>query len=213
MKAHKENSTPCNNKKHWLDYAIFGTAFVAAVGGIVAVWFTWSQVQIAEDTAKRQLRAYLSVSVSPNALQNFGEGKTARVQGVIENVGLTPAYKATWVAGLNVAEKTPAFQLAYQGCKTIMKQPDVAEWFIAKQPAFAEKSRPEPITKKEMENIEAGRGAVYFTGRICYLDIYEEVQAIDFCIYWDWDHDQNRVRSNGTYCRHSNGPPEKKTTL
>lgn len=213
MKPCNKYSNPCNNKKHWLDYAIFTTAFLAALGGIAAACFTWKQVRIAEDTAKKQLRAYLSVSVPPNALQNFGEGKTAHVQGIIENGGLTPAYKATWMAGINVSENTPSFQMAYKDCNTIMTQTDVAEWFIGKQSVFPDKDRLVPFSKNEIENIEAGKGAVYFTGRTCYLDIFDEVQAIDFCIYWDWDRDKNRLRSTGSYCRHSNGPPEKKTTF
>ena len=177
-----------------------------------AAIFMWQQVGIAEDTGKKQLRAYLSVSVPPKGLQNFGEGKIAHVQGIIENVGLTPAYKAGWMAGINVADNTPSFGVAYQECNTIMRQAGVAEWLISKKPVYPDKDRTAAFSKKEVEDIEAGKAAVYFSGRVCYLDIFEEVQAIDFCIYWDWDRTKNSLRSDGTYCQHSNGPPGRKTT-
>lgn len=209
---HYELSKPCTEKKHWLDYAVFVAAFIAALGGIAAAGFTWKQVWIAEDTSKKQLRAYLSVRVPPSALQNFGEGKTAHIQGIIDNIGETPAYKAAWMSGINVSENTMKIRFAYNDCNTIMSQADIAEWFIAKQPAFPDKDRSVPFSKKEVDDIEAGKAAVYFNGRVCYLDIFEEVQAVDFCIYWDWDRNKNRLRSEGTYCRHSNGPPEKKST-
>ena len=200
------------NKKHWLEYATFTVFTLGSIAALFAAGFTFWQAWIAKDTEKRQLRAYLSISVPLNALDNFGEGKTAHVKGIIENMGQTPAYKTTWMAGINVAENTPKIQFAYNDCNMIMSQVDVAEWLVAKQPAFPDKDRTVPFSKKEVDSIESGKAAIYFNGRVCYRDIFEEEQSIDFCIYWDWDRNKNRLHSNGTYCRHGNGPPEKKST-
>lgn len=196
------------HKKHLLDYVTVIVASVAAVAALVAAGFSWWQASIAQDTAKRQLRAYLAVSVPDNALHNFGEGKKALVQGILDNMGETPAYKAGWMAGVNVQENTEEIRWAYDSCATIMKQPGSSEWFIGKKPSFPDKERKTPFTKKEIDEIMASKAAIYFHGRVCYLDIFEETQALDFCIFWDWDRNNNRLNTVGTFCRHGNGPPE-----
>lgn len=94
----------CRNKKnkHWLDYAVFVAAILAAIGGIGAAGFTWwqasiarDQLEVAQDTAKRQLRAYVHVqSAKPKDICD-GCFPTAAI--TLKNSGQTPAYD--WQAG------------------------------------------------------------------------------------------------------------------
>lgn len=192
---------------------MFIVLFLAFVAASAAAVFTGFQAWIVQDTAKRQLRAYLNVRVPPNALRNFGEGKIAHVQGIFENSGQTPAYRATWKSGINVSEFRLRGPLSIEiDCQTIMSQSNSAEWFVEKQPVFPWKERDRPFTTKEVQDIQARKAAVYFQGRVCYLDIFEEVQVVDFCIYWAWDGSKNHLDRAGTYCRYGNGPPQEKSS-
>ena len=56
---------------------------------VCAASFTLWQAMSARDTDKRQLRAY--VIVRSQELQKFGQGEVGHVQGIVENVGQTPA--------------------------------------------------------------------------------------------------------------------------
>jgi hypothetical protein len=138
-----------------LDSCVFGAAITAAIATGFAAWFTHQQVGIAEDTAQRQLRAYLSVSLVSNALQNFGEGKVAHVQGKYENMGQTPAYKVKWQSGINVLRNTGTADIAYGDCSIITSSPEGSSGYLTRTPIYPDKDRPMPFSKGEIEPISA----------------------------------------------------------
>ena len=75
----------CQNKKHWLEYATFGGALVAAIAAVAAAGFTWYQASIAQDTAKQQLRGYLVIG--SNDIPKLAEGIQPFVKVTIQNMG------------------------------------------------------------------------------------------------------------------------------
>jgi hypothetical protein len=52
---------PEKSNKHWLDHAIFWAAVIAALSGTAAAGFTGWQAAIAKDTARKDLRAWVTV--------------------------------------------------------------------------------------------------------------------------------------------------------
>lgn len=87
-------------KKHWLDYAVFMAAFVAAIGGMAAAVFTGWQAWIAKDTAERQLRAY--IASTPDWIYEFSETIPVQIRYTLSNHGQTPAYKFAHAAVVEI---------------------------------------------------------------------------------------------------------------
>ena len=111
-----------DNTKHWLEYLTAISALIAATAAIFAAIFSGLQASVANDTERRQLRAYVNIG-SKDELSNFVENGKAHVQGVAENVGQTPVYDATWVSGINVLP-TSGQRFSYSSCEQIMRSAD-----------------------------------------------------------------------------------------
>jgi hypothetical protein len=150
---------------------------------VCAASFTLWQAMNARDTAKRQLRAY--VIVRSQELQKFGQGEVGHVQGIVENVGQTPVYNATWRSGINVAEYPMTGDIGYPNCRDIEKESSTPTWFFGRI-SYPDKDRDRPFTPDEVTRIQAGRAAAYFHGRFCYHDIFGELRRTDFCMFWAW---------------------------
>jgi hypothetical protein len=125
-------------------------------------------------------------------------------------MGQTPAYKVKWQSGINVLRNTGTADIAYGDCSIITSSPEGSSGYLTRTPIYPDKDRPMPFSKGEIERIQAGMDAIYFSGRVCYRDIYDEAQLVDFCMYWAWDRSKGRLDTDGTYCRNRNGPPEMK---
>jgi hypothetical protein len=83
---------PNGEGKHPLEYAIFFLVVITAVATGFAAYYTHNQWITAEDTAKRQLRAY--VFFRPHGHFKLPEvGAPMEIPVPIRNYGPTPAYK------------------------------------------------------------------------------------------------------------------------
>lgn len=139
------------------------------------------QAAIAEDTEKRQLRAYV---IFTNAVADLPKENTIpTVHSVFDNIGQTPAYRASWTSGINVVP-TGLNILQTADCRSVIDAADARLWYFGKQ-FFPFKERVgSPYTKEEMDVITNGIAQISFTGRLCYEDIFREVHHIDFCVSW-----------------------------
>jgi hypothetical protein len=79
----KQHTTEPAKKPIWLEMAIFGVALAAFCA-------TALQAYIANDTEKRQLRAY--VGLIPGELESFGDADKQKFSLIRKNHGATPAY-------------------------------------------------------------------------------------------------------------------------
>ena len=70
--------------------------------------------------------------------------------------------------------------------RSVTPDPKAGKWFIGtpKRPGIARES---PLTAAEVDAIKGGKSAIYFHGRVCYRDIFNEPHRTDFCLYWKWD--------------------------
>jgi len=145
---------------------------------------TAEALDVAKDTEKRQLRAYL-VFGDMN-VKHFGVGNKPIIKGFIENMGQTPAHDAGWISGINVNSLTAPTPSTWPDCDTITKSPHHPKWPIAKKaPVF--KERQAAFTADEVQRIHNGDAAIYLVGRLCYRDIFEDSHFTDFCMYWKWE--------------------------
>jgi hypothetical protein len=102
--AHKDDAN--QGRKHWLEYATAGFAFVAALGSISAViigYWQWSAMTesnlINRVSGERQARAYLDIFVAAIEPQHSDAGDAIGARVTMRNSGPTPAYEErSWIA-------------------------------------------------------------------------------------------------------------------
>lgn len=145
---------------------------------------TQDALSIAKDTERRQLRAYLVIGRME--ILRFGVGNMAHVEGVIENIGQTPAHDAGWQSGINLFDLRAQPTFTYDDCTSLRKSSEYPRWSLGKN-AAVEKDRRTVFTADEIKLVQDSTAAVYFHGRLCYLDIFEEEHLTDFCMYWKWE--------------------------
>jgi hypothetical protein len=186
------------DKRFRFRLTIFGGAVIAAIIAAFAAGYPGWENYIAQEAAKRQLRAYIDVRTK--GMSNIEEGIMPRVHDSFHNIGRTPAYDNGSSSHIAVAEYPLSHTLISEECSHAGTSPKASKWFVGKV------SRPEtvrelPFTAGEIEDIKAGKAAVYFHGRVCYRDIFNESHRTDFCTFWKWD--AGRF-SPGLYCDRGN---------
>ncbi|MCC2642586.1 MAG: hypothetical protein K0S45_2999 [Nitrospira sp.] len=186
------------DKRFRLTLAIFWGAVLAAIIAALTAGYPGWQNYMAQEGAKRQLRAYIAVRTQ--GIATLEEGIKARVHDSFHNIGQTPAYDKGSSSHITVAEYPLSHTLVNDECSDAATSPKASKWFVGKI------SRPEtvrelPFTAGEIEDIKAGKAAVYLHGRACYGDIFNESHQTDFCLYWKWD--AGRL-SPGLYCDQGN---------
>jgi hypothetical protein len=176
----KESS---ESDKHWLDYATAIFAFIAAVGAIFAAIFSGWQASVAEDTEKRQLRAYVIVKSAAFAKDDSGKlkfgrqypgGKELLIYYTVSNEGVTPAYDV-------FRQITVEYPFAN---RFNFDYTDGTAAYVSKEHTFG------PIitrafSDEEVSDIlkggEDGGKLLVFAGRITYKDIFERPWPTFFC--------------------------------
>ena len=202
MQPYSADQGPDGEDDKWyrLRLAIFGAAVIAAVIGAFVAGFPGWQSYIAQDTARRQLRAY--IVVRPTHIATVQEGIMPRIQSIVENIGQTPAYNGGSISHLTVADYPLTKKFIHDDCPTVMTMtnPKSNKWFVGKvaQPATM---RDTSFTPGEITAIKDGQAAVYFHGRVCYRDLFNESHRTNFCLYWKW---QAGKMSPGLYCDQGN---------
>lgn len=197
--ASPPHSSPnAEDKQFRVKLTIFWVGVIAAIIAAFAVGYPGWENYIAQEAAKRQLRAY--IDVRPKGMTTIDEGIMPRVHDSFQNIGRTPAYDDGAFSRLTVAEYPLINKLVNDECSHVSTNPKASKWFIGKA------SRPEivregPFTASEVEAIKGGKAAVYLHGRVCYRDIFNESHRTDFCLYWKWV--AGRV-SPGLYCDQGN---------
>jgi len=170
---------------------------ITALATIAIAWFTWSlrrstdrlwdagenQRLLSEDTAKRQLRAYVFVSTGEIKDQDAPDEVFCH-HFEIGNAGATPAYK------LRVISRTAPlshpisagfdFTVPIQNPSVTMLSPGEKKW----HDSFAQR----PLTEDEMRDAmsPAGKTRIYTYGSAFYEDCFGEKRQTDFCLYAEY---------------------------
>jgi hypothetical protein len=186
------------DKRFRRNLTIFGVGVVVAIIAAIAVGFPGWQNYIAQEEAKLQLRAYIDVRAK--GITAIEEGVVPRVHDSFYNIGRTPAYDNGSSAHITVAEYPSTQKLVTDECSHARSNPKANKWFVGKV-SRSETVRETPLTANEVEAIKDGKAAIYFHGRVCYRDIFNESHHTDFCTYWKWT--AGRM-SPGLYCDQGN---------
>jgi len=158
----KNRKRPLRDPNFWL---LLG-AFIAAVG---AAYYTRQQWLTADDTEKRQLRAY--VSIEPTGIQ-WIEGRPIEISYRAHNFGLTPA------SNLKMFSMVAPLQYPLpRGIKSGPLTEDPETSTAVAFPAvdlFGKKSTDGPLSQEISSAVRAGTNVrLYFVGIVTYKDVFD----------------------------------------
>jgi hypothetical protein len=147
----------------------------------IATWLLWRAtkrlVEGAEDTAKRQLRAY--VSGDPSGVDNWGPNIPFEISYILKNTGQTFASNVrhfTWGGihpwPLPVGEKFPTGGEATDGARTVI---------FPNQTLTGHAFFKDGLTAKDIADLEVGHERLYLFCRIQYDDIFGAPHNTKFC--------------------------------
>lgn len=187
--------SPCDDKqigaciRDWIKDVLIPTG--ALVAALLAGYFafhqmtvTQAQLTLAQQSARIQLRAYLSVS---QADVGFEEGYAfAKLQ--FRNSGATPAYDVDvrlWLTGTDNPDH-PLEQITSPG-----KSPSVLG-----PGATTIKTQRVDLLPDQLTQILEGRAWLFVHGYLTFTDIFHELRQLDFCYQATKDADERwRVKT------------------
>lgn len=140
------------------------------------------QVKISKDTARHQLRAYVTVE-QPRINHHPHEGLIVEYSIVATNDGVTPAISLQWVSRIVLAfdeEAEAEFELPW---KDAAKSSAIVG---AGKPISMIGKLPSPITAEYQRRLEDGTARIWAIGEIRYLDIFGDKRSTRYRGYYDF---------------------------
>lgn len=135
-----------------------------------------ASVKEAQETAKRQLRAYLSVGIGPGISQDRNLRLRYEGKPVVFNSGDTPAHKVRlWTKAAVLPTPAPL-----EG-EFVSGEPTGEGTIGAKQSAFLSGVVDVLVDDSEVEKIERGQKALYVWGLVQYEDTFGSKHSTRFC--------------------------------
>ena len=142
------------------------------------------------DTAKRQLRAYLGVSVG--RIEKFSASTPAEGSVFVKNFGQTPAYNLTQTSVL-LPERFPFIGSLRELLKSKAGAPKTIGVLNPTQDFLAGGVSQRLYAEDEISKINEGKEwRLYLLGTITYRDAFEEYHYVNFC----FDYSGETIRSN-----------------
>jgi hypothetical protein len=170
--------------KHWLDYIVAAFALIAAAGTGLAAYYSAGQLRAVQDTARRQLRAY--VFVDPLTSLNRSGDDILPSEINFKNYGVTPAFQISFKVGVGFTTVPIPSDYDFSWKNPRTKQTTTSFALPPNSNGVAGLNLRSEITKPAIEqSISAGYSLILF-GTIEYLDMFEEKHFSNFCIVWDF---------------------------
>lgn len=179
-----DNNATCSDlKAQWAMADITHYAFWAAIVGVALVFFTLLYtargVLIAKDTAKKQLKAWVSTT---GIELKFSDEKD-RVYGIVNfrNTGQTPAFSFTAINRIELLD--PRVKNTFLIDHDNVSGAKASQSLGAGTGSWAE-TRQLHLSKSQMIDIEKGYLAIFVFGEAKYKDIYGETRTTKFRNGW-----------------------------
>jgi hypothetical protein len=176
--------------KHWLEYAIFGAALCAAVFTGCQAYLATKQLRTARDVLavtrdgeRRQLRAYVGVTVIPLPTPNpFIPPAVPNVTFGIRNSGATPAYDVSHSSAVGFCDYPLAADTRFPE-QALPLPPEPMTIFPGTLDNLGiEISAERTLTADEFSGLSAGRAKrLCFWGTVRYRDAFEGRHYTNFC--------------------------------
>lgn len=132
------------------------------------------QVKIAEETAERQLRAYVMTGAFD--VEGIADGKTPSVTIELKNSGQSPARHMTSRLDIALLENPPPVsKFTLKGIETNSRSP-VAPGGSYAVTVFLDR----PISDQDIIVLKGGRWALYVWGQIDYIDAFDKPRWTTF---------------------------------
>jgi hypothetical protein len=160
--------------------------FCSAVFTLSLAWFSYLQIEISRDTAKKQLRAYISITPNREAkkivLQTVGKNDHFEFLLDANNWGQTPAKNIKFWGGIDLIADIldkgfwDKIQKKDIGGITILN-PGQNNWFYVRSLILFE--------DEKLYEFGMGRLKLLLYGKLQYEDIFDEQHNIDFCFQYN----------------------------
>lgn len=141
-------------------------------------------VKTMEDTAERQLRAY--VLVTAVRIENIGGGNAPEAIVTIKNCGQTPAYELTqWSnMGLDLFPHSIDPPMRDRPDDKMGKHPLGPNSELFSRPTLGTKEKPRRLQAFEIDGLAKGDIAIYVIGRIRYRDAFGKSRITDYRFFY-----------------------------
>lgn len=149
------------------------------VATVLLWWATRRLVKGAEDTAERELRAYLFTDSAKIASPPSNQGGSITL--VLKNFGLTPVYNYTLSWGVRVVSAIPG------GVAPDVPEVTPSDQLRGPLPPGATHSLRPPLpvlTDDELGELASGKKLLYAYGKIVYKDAFGKRRFTKFCYAW-----------------------------
>jgi hypothetical protein len=166
--------------RDWYDKATVIAAIIAAICTGAAASFTGYQAWIAKDTAKRQLRAYISV---PEAYVKYARNG-ARPDGwiAISNAGQTPAYQVQLDSETRILDyplitsftflTNHHYEIGNLGPQSKLSPSQIGD---------------EDLPADEFAELKNGQRRIFLYGTITYKDVFKKQHYTNYCLNFVMD--------------------------
>jgi hypothetical protein len=149
------------------------------------------QLTLATDTAQRQLRAYVGITVPDSELRHPDQSLESSEPSIfkmaleIRNSGQTPAYDMITRFTTMLLDHPVAADHDFS--RPIGTNPSVA--VLNPSAHIRSESEPHPLSADEIEEIKDpnGKRRLYSFGEIKYRDAFNTSRHTHFCFYTEWD--------------------------
>jgi len=173
--------TEINDKGISLLSAVVVAIFTVVLAvSTIGLWIAGErQRSLSEDTAQRQLRAYVVADMS--SVTRWKQGQTAEAETIMKNTGLTPAYDLEgWSAIMYDKYPLPykfpiSVPLGTTFGQSVLGSGGVVRLKVPTKPVV-----PTPETNTEFE---AGTMALYLWGKVTYRDAFGKERFTNFRFY------------------------------
>lgn len=174
--AARNDGTPTNHRKHWLEYIAVILAALGVIVSACAAAFTGWQAWISSDTEERQLRAYLHVLPGSTATEQHADGSMrVIVKPEMKVFGQTPAGMVLPGWDLTIANNPMpenfVFSVGFGKATNVMAPGESI--------GITEKAI--EITREDIEALKADKKLVYQAGSVTYIDVFGKARYKSFC--------------------------------
>jgi hypothetical protein len=148
-------------------------------------WSTQALVIGADDTAQRQLRAYVTTAVGQSYRQGQVRNLNLEFRPIILNTGQTPAYEVYILNSMALI--TPAEVATYNFKIPEVSRPASLTTLGPRQDRFTHVIAIRKLTKGEIRDWITGKKLIYIYGTIYYHDAFQNPHFTNFCysiFYW-----------------------------
>lgn len=147
---------------------------------IAAYWTSW-QWKTADDTERRQLRAYIGVAAGD--VEDFGiEGKQ-RVHLVRKNHGQTPAYEVGFssIGSFVVSPVGGRFTVNQPGACSAPSVAGLITMFPTVELPLTINTQGAPAPKEQIQLVKSGDTQFVYFGNVCYRDAFGVSHYTNYC--------------------------------